>query len=119
MIIGVFWVVGVLENEIGVEVTAVDTVFVPELATALGLSWVWAKTRPAPRTSKGVAKAMILMTLLLLGFGSNASACAIWNHSGLEFSGLMFLFSFLSSFFGQKVTVPTGRTLGTRLNLAE
>jgi hypothetical protein len=60
---------------------------------------------------------MILMALLLLGRGGVASASAIWNHSGLEFSGLM-VFPRIS-LDGEKVTVPTGRTLGTRLILAE
>ena len=77
----------VLVVEIGLVATAVvETV---ALAVAVGLFWVWAKTRPAPRTSIGVARAIMRITFLLFGFGGVASASAIWNHSGLEISGVM------------------------------
>lgn len=80
--------VGVPEREIGLAVAALGAL----VALAVGLSWVCAKTNPAPRTSKGVARAMIRRVLFLGDLGAKPSSSVIWNHSGLEFSGLMIFF---------------------------
>lgn len=101
----------------GVAVVAATVVVGRAVATAPGVLWLCANTSPAPKTKSGVAKAMIRRTLLLAGLDSKASDCDIWNHSGLEFSALIFFL--ILSLDGQKVTLSTGRTLGTRLNVAE
>lgn len=52
-------------KEIGEELVAglAGALAATPLAMAVGLSWVWAKTSPAPKTNKGADRAAIRRTL--------------------------------------------------------